>query len=285
MATPQEQIKRMTIIRHIIYVLVAASVVLPYIVKMDLPFAASKWSKKMYEAIDELEPGSHVLLSFDYDPAAEAELYPMSMALLRHCFKKDLIPIVMTHWPDGVGMCKKACEEAAAESPKLWGKEKISGRDFALLGFKPGGQDLILNMGENLKGAFTTDFYDEPTAGMAALEGVDSLRDIDMAVDLAAGVHVNVWIAYGHDRFDFPLGAGTTAVIAPKLYPFLQTGQLVGFLGGLRGAADYELMLEQSGNATQGMQAQSVTHILLIVLIVGANARFIVNRLRRKQEA
>jgi len=184
-----------------------------------------------------------------------------------------------------VGMCKKACEEAAAESPKLWGKERMSGRDFALLGFKPGGADLILNMGENLKGAFTKDFYDQPTAGMSALKGVDSLRDIDMAVDLAAGIHVNLWIAYGHDRFDFPLGAGTTAVIAPKLYPFLQTDQLVGFLGGLRGAADYELLLEQSGKATQGMEAQSVTHILLIVLIVAANARFIVNRLRGKQEA
>ena len=110
-------------------------------------------------------------------------------------------------------------------------------------------------------------------------------EQIANAVDLAAGVHVDVWIVYGHDRFDFPLGAGTTAVIAPKLYPFLQTGQLVGFLGGLRGAADYELMLDQTGNATQGMQAQSVTHILLIVLIVGANARFIVNRLRGKQEA
>jgi len=290
MAAAQLDIRRMTIIRHTIYVLVAAAVIVPYLLEVPLPFRPSSSSRKLFDVIEQLEPGSHELLSFDYAPDAETELYPMSMALLRHCFKKDLIPVVMTHWPDGVGMCKKACEEATAESQQLWGKETVSGKDFAFLGFKPGGGDLLFNMGENFKGAFPKDYYDQPTADMAALKGVDSLRDIDLAIDLAAGATVRMWIAYGSDRFDFPLGVGATAVIAPKLYHFLQSKQLVGFLGGLRGAADYEIMLdydelfETPGVATRGMQAQSVTHVLLIILIVAANARFIANRLGGRQE-
>ncbi|MHC4562501.1 MAG: hypothetical protein ACYS8X_06975 [Planctomycetota bacterium] len=283
MATPQANIKRMARTRQIIYALVIAAVALPYVIPVPIAFKPSSWSKKLYDRIDELEPGSHVLISFDYDPASEAELYPMSKVLLRHCYKNGLIPIVMTHWPDGEGMCKKACDETAEEAPRLWNRELVSGQDFVLLGFKPGGADLILNMGEDLRGAFDKDIYGQPTAGMAALEGVDSLKDIDMAVDLAAGIHVPVWIGYGSDRFGFPLGAGTTAVIAPKLYTFLQSNQLVGFLGGLRGAADYEKLLEQSGTATRGMQAQSVTHLLLIVLVLGANARFIWGRLAGKE--
>jgi hypothetical protein len=94
-----------------------------------------------------------------------------------------------------------------------------------------------------------------------------------------------MWIAYGSDRFGFPLAAGTTAVSAPDLYPFYQSGQIVGFMGGLRGAADYETLVSLPGDATRGMLAQSATHLLLVVLILGANVRFLMGRFstRRKE--
>ena len=50
-------------------------------------------------------------------------------------------------------------------------------------------------------------------------------------------------LAFGSDRFHFPLAMGCTAVIAPDLYPFVQSGQVTGILGGLRGAADYEVLV------------------------------------------
>jgi hypothetical protein len=269
--------------RHGIYLLVAAAVILPYLRPLPLPFKPSPWAEKLYHQVERLEPGSHVLLAFDYSPGSEAELYPMSLAILRHCHRKDLIPIVMTHWVDGVGLSRNLCERAAAESGEMWQKEKLSGRDYVFLGYKPGYSNLVLNMGENLKGAFAKDYYDKPTQDMPALKGVDRLKDIDLAIDIAAGTTVEMWIAYGSDRFGFPLGAGCTAVMAPDFYPFLQSGQLVGFLGGLRGAADYEKLLEKSADATRGMQAQSVTHLLIIVLILAANAVFIAGFLRNRK--
>ncbi|NQT53852.1 hypothetical protein HQ576_17480 [bacterium] len=218
---------------------------------------------------------------------------------------RSVLPIVMTHWQSGVGLCRQLCEQTAAESKTMWGKEKLSGRDFVLLGFKPGYTNLVLNMGESLTSAFDKDYYDQPTEGMAALKGVRSLKDIPLGIDIAAGATVEMWIAYGADRFGFDLGAGCTAVIAPDLYPFLQSKQLVGYLGGLRGAADYEKMLERqvkteiaarilpkpgddapkrSADASRGMQAQSTTHLLIILLIVVANVQFLVRRFRQKRE-
>jgi hypothetical protein len=250
-----------------------------------MPLTPSPKAKKLYDFVDDLEPGSHVLLAFDYDPSSEAELRPMSRAILRHCFKKDLIPIIMTHWQTGVGICKEESENAAAECEEMWGKEKRSGRDYVLLGYKPGQTNLVLNMGENLKGAFPKDYYGKPTQNMQALKGVDSLKDLDMAIDLAAGATVDaIWIPYGSDRFGFPMGAGTTAVSAPDMYPFLDSGQLVGLLGGLRGAADYEELLEKSGDGMSGMMAQSAAHLLIIALILWANTKFIMDKIagRRK---
>ncbi len=263
--------------RRIVYLLVAVAVLLPYLVSLSLPVTPSPWAKKLYDRVDALEPGSRVLLAFDYDPAAQAELTPMAQSLLRHCFRKGLVPVVMTHWVSGLGMSEQICRETADASGKELGREIQSGRDYVFLGFKPGMSNLVLNMGENLKRAFPKDFYDKPTASMPALAGIETLRDIKMGVDLAAGATVGMWIAYGSDRFGFPLGVGVTAVQAPDLYPFLNSNQLVGFLGGLRGAADYEKLLDTSGEATRGMVAQSATHLLLIGLIIVANLRLLMS--------
>jgi hypothetical protein len=283
-AKSEVNLLHVAIARRVVFVLVAVAVILPFVVDFALPFLPSQDVKKLYDRIESLEPGSPVLMAFDYEPASEAELYPMSRVLLLHCFRRGLVPIVMTHWQAGVGLCQELCEKSAADAKKKWGKEKRSGRDYVLLGFKPGYADLVLNMGENLKGAFEKDFYGQPTRGMAALEGVDSLKDIPLAVDVAAGATVEMWIAYGADRFGFDLGAGTTAVMAPDLYPFYQSGQIIGFLGGLRGAADYETLLKESGRATTGMQAQSTTHILIIALILGANFRYVYRRFIKRSE-
>jgi hypothetical protein len=228
-----------------------------------------------------------VLLAFDYDPASEAELRPMSRAVLLHCFRKNLVPVIMTFWSNGLTMDKGIIESAAEEANKDTGRPILSGRDFVFLGFRPGGANLVLNMGEDLKGAFSKDFYGQPTRGMPALVGVNSLKDIDLAVDFAAGATVQMWIAFGSDRFGFPMGVGTTAVQAPDMVPFVQANQLVGYLGGLRGAADYETLLSRfipsaKAYATRGMVAQSAAHVFMVVLIVAANVRLLLRRVSRR---
>ena len=283
MASHQDSLKRLILTRQIVYLLVATSIILPFLIKgISLPFEAEPESETFYKQLDTLPAGSHVLMSFDYDPPSKAELYPMTVALLRHCFEKDVIPIVMTNWPSGLGLFEKACEDVAAEFADK-GDKKVSGTDYVFLGYRPSMTDLILNMGVDIKGAFTTDYYKQPTAAMPALEGVKSLRDIDLGVALAAGNTVELWMAYGSDRFGFPLAAGTTAIGAPKLYPFLHSGQLVGLLGGLRGAADYEKLIETPDIATSGMVALSGAHILLIALILGANIWYVVGRITGRE--
>lgn len=282
MAAPKPKSRTTAIIRHVIYALVALAIVLPYIIHMSLPaFTPSPIAKQLFDQVDALEPGSHVLLAFDFDPASRAELYPMGLSIVEHCFKKGVIPVVMTNWNTGLNMDKNICEEAAAAAQKKWGKQMQSGRDYVFLGFNPGLSQLVLLMGRNIQAAFDKDYFGQPTRGMPAMNKVNSLKDFKLMVDLAAGDTVGMWIAYGTDKCGLPLGVGTTAVQAPDMYPFLQSHQLIGLLGGLRGAADYEQLLEISGDATLGMQSQSFAHILLIGLIVFANVRFLMARTGR----
>ena len=272
MGTPESQLRRLAISRRIVFLLVALAVIVPFLLTFKMPVTPGHLSRAVYDKIEALPPGAPVLLAFDYDPTSMAELYPMCLALLRHCFRRDLHPIVMTHWNSGVGLCKELVERSAAEAGKTPGK------DFLFLGFKPGYANLVLNMGESLTGAFEKDYYGKPTRGMPVLEGIRSLKDIPLVIDIAAGGTVEMWIAYGRDRFGFDLAAGCTAVIAPDLYPFVDSGQLVGVLGGLRGAADYEALINNPGAGMGGMRAQSVTHVLIILLIVVANVLYALER-------
>lgn len=285
MGEGQPNLRQLNRVRWAIYALVGLVVVLPYVLPaFQMKFKASDTSRKVYERMEDLKAGAHVLLAFDFDPASQAELEPMVRAVLKHCFSKGLIPVVMTHWSSGIDLDRRICEETAAECGELLHRPLESGKDWVFLGFRPGGAMLVVNMGENLKGAFDKDFYGQPTQSMDALQGVGSLKNMGMVVDFAAGATVNTWIAYGSDRFGFPLAAGTTAVSAPDLYPFYQSGQIVGFMGGLRGAADYELLAKVPGDATRGMFVQSATHLLLVVLILGANVRFLVGRFSSRRK-
>ena len=296
MAVPAADLKKLARTRHIIYLLVAATVILPYLFNWTQEdFEPDDNTTDLFKKVDSLAPGTPVLISFDDDPGAEAELTPMGVALLRHCFKKDLIPVAMTHMPTGVDLARSTLTGAVNESERLWGKKKVSGVDYVFLGFRPGLVNLIIRMGGSVKGAFPSDGYGKPTADMPALRNLASLKDLELMVCLSSSNTVDTWLAYGADRYKFPYGAGVTAVMVPDLYPVLQTGQMLGMMGGLRGAADYETLLKRSdpenkelmsakARGTLGMTAQSATHLLIIIVVLAVNVRYLFRKLTGREK-
>src|SRR5256884_7586448 len=96
--------KVLSIDRGIIFLLVAAGVALPPLRPVNLPITVTPRVRAAFDAIDALPAGSKVLLSMDYEPDIMAELSPMSVAVLRHCFRKHLQVIAMTLYPAGTGL-------------------------------------------------------------------------------------------------------------------------------------------------------------------------------------
>jgi len=205
------------------------------------------------------------MIAFDYDPSSKEELQPMAVAFLHHCFSRDLKVIGMTHYTGAPGLADQAMTSVASQY------QKKNGEDYAFLGYKPGAASLIINMGENLYSAFPKDFYGNDTVTLPVLQGVDSLREIDFLFDLAAGTTIETWIVFGKEKYKFELGAGCTAVMGPDMYPFLQSKQLAGLLGGLKGAAEYEALVGKKANAVSGMRPQSVVHVIIILFVIFGN--------------
>jgi len=252
--------------RRLIFLLIAVVTLLPLLYPLGLPIRVSPEVRKIYDYMESLPEGSVFLLSLDFDPSSKPELYPMSVALLHHAFRKNLKVLGMTLWITGTSMAEAVVAQVAQEN----GKER--GKDYVFLGYAPGGANVIISMGQDLYAAFPTDYYGTKTADLPMLKDVRTLRDVQYAISLSAGSPgVETWYVYGKEKYGFELGGGCTAVSAPGLYPLIDTGQINGLLGGLRGAAEYETLVGAAGKATAGMDAQSATHFLIIILIVVCN--------------
>ena len=263
--------------RRIIFAAVALAVIGSLLVDFSLPVPATPPVQKIFDKIESLPPGAHFLLSFDYDPSSKEELQPMALALLHHCFRRGVKVVGMTHNPGGTGLAEQALNSTASIYQRKY-KE-----DYVFLGYKPGGASLVINMGEDIHTAFLKDFYGNDTTTLPALQGVESLRDIDYLVDLAAGVTIETWIAFGKEKYQFEMGAGCTAVIGPEMYPFLDSRQINGLMAGLKGAAEYEVLVERKAQAFEGMRPQSVTHCLVILFVLFGNVAFFVSGSFRTQ--
>ncbi len=264
--------------RRIIFLVIGLCTLLPLLYPVGLPIKISSEVRGVYEHIESLPEQSVFLLSIDFDPASKPELYPQAIALLRHAFRKNLRVITMTLWVSGTGMADQIVTQVAKEMGKEYGT------DYAFLGWSPGGQAVIINMGQDLYSAFPSDYGGRPTKELPVLKGVRNLKDVGYMVDLGAGKPgVEEWYVFGKDKYKFELGGGCTGVMAPGLYPLLRSGQINGLIGGLRGAAEYEILIDQKGQAVAGMDAQSATHIAIIVLVIICNVFYL--SLRRAARA
>ena len=267
--------------RRIIFALVFISVAGPLLAGMSLPITPTDEVKAAYDQFEKLDAGDIVLVSFAYGASTAPEMLPMSLAILRHAFRRDLKVVAICLWPEAPGLAQQVLEEIAAEFDLEYGV------DYAFMGYKPGGFSVILNMGQDFRSAFPQDQWGADTGDLDLTRGLRSLRDFALVLDLAAGDSIEFWwIPYGQEKYGFSFVAGCTAVMAPDLYPFLDSGQLGGLLGGLAGAAEYETLIERPGSASKGMGAQSMAHLVIALFVILGNiAHFAARRTSSEQRS
>ena len=254
--------------RRVVYLFVLLGIAIPMFLPVRLPVRLTDEVRGVHETIEGIADagGGTVLLSFDYGPSAMPELQPMALALLRHCFRRDLKVVAMCLWPEGVGLAQQALDVAAGEAGRAYGE------DYAFLGYKTGFGSLLINMGQDFRDAFPKDVQGNRTDSLAVTRPISSLRDLDYVVCLGAGnTPDQVWLPFGQEKYKFPFATGCTAVMAPDMYPFLQSGQMNGLIGGLAGAAEYEKLVDTAGSATAGMTSQSMVHLVIILFIALGN--------------
>jgi len=280
--------------RRIVYLLIALGTIIPILIPIGFPVSTTEPVRNLFEKIETLGPDDVVMISFDYGPTTAPENAPMAKAVLRHCFTRGIKVIVVALFPiGGATMAGEALEEVLPDFPHL-----ESGVDYVNLGYKDGAQAAMKQMGVRIAGVFPTDARGRPVEELPLMADVENYDNVSLVCSFATNVIGEWWANLVNAQFGVPVAVGCTAVSAPKYYAFLDSGQMMGLLGGLKGASEYERLLVdgypdlapiygRAGEYTamKGMDAQTVDHAIIMVFILFGNLiYFLIRRRDRKLE-
>jgi hypothetical protein len=258
--------------RQLIFFLITLSVAIPLVIKIGLPNEVTSEVRRVYDSIEQLDSGSVVMISFDHEASSLPEVKPMAQAILRHCFTKRLKVIGLALMAEGTVIGDQILREVANEYHANYGE------DYVFLGFRPQSQSAILGMGEEIRRVFPQDYTNIPLEQIPMMRNVRNYDDVDLIISVADGDMPVVWVDYAVSRYHKKFACAATAVMATSFYPFLSSGQMVGLLGGLKGAAEYEILIKKPGMGQRGMDAQSVCHLVIVLLVILGNASYFMKR-------
>jgi len=265
--------------RRWIFLAIGLLVVVPLLTGFHIaPVKPSPPSRGFFNAIERQPAGATVLLAGDYDPGTIAENYPMQLAAVRHLMARNIKIVAVELYPGGPPLTDRVLHIAGEEY------HKREGYDYVNLGFKSGNEVVMSQMGSSIPRTFPADRRGVPVSQIPVMKGVENFGQIGLLVSISAGFPgTKEWVQQIVSRYHVPMIAGVTAVSAPEYYPYLQAGQLQGLLGGMAGAAEYEVLVNHPGLATHGMDAQSLAHVFIAFMILLGNLAALPQRSAEKR--
>jgi hypothetical protein len=257
--------------RRWIFLAVGVLVVVPLALEIHIaPVQPSPRARGFYDAIERVPAGSTILLAGDYDPSTVAENYPMHLAAARHLMSRNVKIVGVCLYPGGPPLTDQVLRIAGAE----YGKKL--GIDYVNLGYKAGNELVMSQMGSSIPRTFPVDVRGVPVSQIPVMRGIQNYANFPLLVSISAGYPgTKEWVQQVVSRYHLPMVAGVTAVSAPEYYPYLQAGQLKGLLGGMAGGAEYEVLIGKPALATRGMDAQSLAHVFIALMILLGNLAFL----------
>jgi hypothetical protein len=260
--------------RRYVFLFIFFAVLLPLFKPIGLPIRVSPEVQAFYETIEAVPEGSTVYLAADYDPGSLPELQPMLETAVRQCSKRNLKIVAGSLWPAAPPLVNRAFTQVAKGE---FAREELV--DFVNLGFKEGREVVMVQLGQDIQSVYPQDHSGRDVSTMPIMQGIRNYEDLTLIINISAGYPgTKEWVQQVRSRYRIPIVAGCTAVSAPEYYPYVQSGQLAGLLGGLAGAAEYEKLVGGTVSAARKMDAQSLGHVMIILFIVMGNVVYFLRR-------
>jgi hypothetical protein len=281
--------------RRIIFLVMAVVIFIPIKFPFGLRVKPYKPSRQLFDYMEEVVPeGNNVILvSGDQDPQTEPELQPMNVAIVRHAFHRRIRVLALSLYPISLGLTEFALTQVAGEfNSRATCREDsiIYGRDYVLLGWKPPPAIPLIGMARSIRGVYKYDNYGNEVDSLEVMKGVDNYSQLDLVFAISGGTTPIWYLVYGQSVSGVPVAAGVTSVSVADYYIYLQSGQFCGLLEGMKGAAEYERMVEERygdtsrQKATEGMSSQTTSHLAIMFFVILANVGYFASRRKRRMQ-
>jgi len=270
--------KLQNIDRRVIYAILLVVLVIPLLRPIGIPLSVNETTKTIYNIIEDLDPATDVvLLSFDYSPGGSPDVHPQAVVIAEHLMRRGIKWVGVSFWDAGPMYAEQIMKYYEAQGA-------MYGVDFVNLGYMAGGETAIKNFGDNPRGAFSNDFRGNSIDSLPVMAGINNITDFAYTIDFVSGnPGFQEWVRQVQGPHGIKYGVGIVTVSVPQVMPFLQAGQVQGLLQGLRGAAEYEMLLGSPGAGAAKMDAQSMGHMVIILFILVGNVAFFMDKKKDKK--
>jgi len=258
--------------RRIIFAVLIFLAFLPVAVPLGLPVPINDITMLSYEAMEELNPGDLIAISFDYGGGSAAELYPQNLVMMKHALAKGLRVITVAFAIAGPEMADQCITESGYEAAGEYGV------DYVNLGFAAGFETAMSAFAQDPHSLFAADFRGTPISDLPIMDGFNGLDDLALiafTTSTSQDHYIRQWTGY-----DAKVVGCIQSLYFSVMNVYMGTGQIVGFINGLRGSAEYELLTKELGVGVLTMDQASITHLYAVILLVIGNIGYYLTRSR-----
>jgi hypothetical protein len=266
--------------RRWIYALLFLATLAPLVFGWKLPLYVTEDARTLHRVVEALPKDRIVVLSCNWEAGTKAESQPQTVALARHLLRRRIpFAIVGVAYPTSPQIAQNAIEQAVREEG-----HGTYGVDYCNWGYRIGITPWLQALSRDIPSAISTDWRGKPLAELPMMRGVKTFKnDVSLLVDITGSSTIIPWITMVHAPTGVPTGLSCTAVMAPEAYPYLDSGQLVGMLTGMRGAAEFEQLIGSPSFGVTAMAGQSFAHLFILILILLGNMPILAAAMRRRR--
>lgn len=257
---------------RIIYLLMAVLIIFPILKPIGLAISIDQQlTQPVYNWIEGLSPGDIVFFDAAYSGGSDSELGPQLKAWFAHCLRKGVKVVGVAQWEAG-GTLAYATIKGVAASLAAEGVTAVEGTDWVMVGYKGGGQTVFRAMQDDFWKACGNidhnkkDFSESPLLAKVTKWTPETTKGLICFSAGSPGIPTYTTYFPDHDLY-----VGDVAVQVAGTSNLLRSGQVKGIIPGLAGAAQYELLSGKPGLSVKLMDAQSMGHLWVILLVILGN--------------
>jgi len=257
--------------RWFLFLLVLIAMAYPILRPLGLPIITGQPSKEAFKGVDETPDGSFVVFHIAYGGGGKPTLQPAAIAVSHHLFQKD---VKIIYFCDNVPDLSNTYELFDRLNPEeRYGKRY--GEDYVVLSLTGPFLTQSAIVLSNLIETIPTDAAGTSLSDIPMFEGYVETENIGLVFQLTTSGDISEgWVYQAYSRYGMRLVGGWLSMMTSSMIPYYQAGQMLGFIDGSKGAADYEVLVNRPGEAVMITDILSLTQVVYLLFIIIGNIAY-----------
>lgn len=258
---------------HVLYLVILLAALIPLFLSLNeagIGLDATNSSAPFYDQLSSVPANSIVLLAFDYTPGEAVELDPAARAIVNEIVTRKANVIAISSNPFGATMAQTLLSRA---------NESDSNFQFVNLGYLFGNEAGLKRFALGWIPANQMDAAGVRWDASPLSRRVRGMDDLALVILLeGSDSSLRAWMEQVRPNVKTPIVSATTAMIDPQARNYVNARQLQASLRGLAGAAELELLSNQTGRAVKTVDALSFVSLVLAGIVIVANVMWLIKR-------